>query len=160
MIGLFRGLSLEYRLGAVAFPIVLLLCFSIEGCANSCFVAVLNPGGTVVGGTVSNLPLTCPPPIKKTKVSVFANVTPLYEASSASNRIQGFFLYLGGIELHAKASTLGDTSEWLELFPDLVHRPRQVARGVGYAIQSCRIKVILRRCLRPGMPAASQDSIA
>jgi hypothetical protein len=32
----------------------------------------------------------------------------------------------GEIELHAKAGALGDSSEWLELFPDLEKRPRQV----------------------------------
>jgi hypothetical protein len=126
MIGLFRGLSLKYRLGAVAFLIVPLVCLSTAGCANSCFVAVVNPGGTVIGVTASNLPLVCPPPIKNTSVKVLANVTTLCEACSASNRIQGFFLTLGGIELHAKANGLGDSSEWLELFPDLEKRPRQV----------------------------------
>jgi len=50
---------------------------------------------------------------------VLAKVTTLCDACSASNRIQGFFLTLGGIELHAKANGLGDSSEWLELFPDL-----------------------------------------
>jgi hypothetical protein len=35
-------------------------------------------------------------------------------------------LTLGGIELHAKANGLGDSSQWLELFPDLKKRPRQV----------------------------------
>ena len=116
MIGLFRGFSLKYRLGAVAFLIALLVCLSTAGCANSCFVAVLNPGGTVMVVTASNLPLAYPPPIKKTSVKVLANVTTLYDACSASNRIQGFFLTLGGIELHAKAGALGDSSEWLELF--------------------------------------------
>jgi hypothetical protein len=126
MIGLFRGLSLKYRLGTVAFLIVLLVCLSTAGCANSCFVAVLNPGGTVTGVTASNLPLACPPPIKKTSVKVLAKVTTLCDACSASNRIQSFFLTLGGIELHAKAGALGDSSEWLELFPDLEKLPRQV----------------------------------
>jgi hypothetical protein len=126
MIGFFRGCSLKYRLGAVAFFIVSLMCLSTAGCANSCFVAVLNPGGTVIGVTASNLPLACPPPIKKTSVKVLARVTTLCDACSASNRIQGFFLTLGGIELHAKANGLGDSSEWLELFPDLEKRPRQV----------------------------------
>jgi len=126
MIGLFRGSLLKYRPEAVAFPCVLLLSFLTAGCANSCLVAVINPGGTVIGVTASNLPLACPPPIKKASVKVLANVTTLCEACSASNRIQGLFLTLGGIELHAKASALGDSSEWLELFPDLEKRPRQV----------------------------------
>ena len=126
MIGLFRGPSPKYSLGAVAFLIVPLVCLSMAGCANSCFVAVLNPGGTVIGVTASNLPLACPPPIKKTSVKVLANVTTLCDACSASNRIQRFLLTLGGIELHAKAGALGDSSEWLELFPDLEKRPRQV----------------------------------
>lgn len=126
MIGLFRGLPLRYGLGAVAFPIILLLCFSTAGCANSCFVAVLNPGGTVIGVTASNLPLACPPPIKKATFKVLAKVTTLCEACSPSNRIQGFLLTLGGIELHAKTSVLGHSSEWLELFPDLEKLPRQV----------------------------------
>jgi len=126
MIGLFRGLSLKCKLRAVAFLIVLLVCFSTAGCANSCIVGVLNPGGTVIGVTASNLPLACPPPIKKTSVKVLARVTTLCGACSASNRIQGLFLTLGGIELHAKARALGDSSEWLELFPDLEKRPRQV----------------------------------
>jgi hypothetical protein len=59
-------------------------------------------------------------------VKVLAKVTTLCHACSASNRIQSFFLTLGGIELHAKAGALGDSSEWLELFPDLEKRPRQV----------------------------------
>jgi uncharacterized protein DUF4382 len=126
MIGLFRGLSLKCKLRAVAFLIVLLVCFSTAGCANSCIVAVLNPGGTVIGVTASNLPLACPPPIKKTSVKVLARVTTLCGACSASNRIQGLFLTLVGIELHAKTRALGDTSEWLELFPDLEKRPRQL----------------------------------
>jgi hypothetical protein len=113
MIGLFRGLSLKHRLGAVAFLIVPLVCLSTAGCANSCFVAVVNPGGTVIGVTASNLPLACPPPIKKTSVKVLAKVTTLCDACSASNRIQGLFLTLRGIELHAKANRLGDSSEWL-----------------------------------------------
>jgi hypothetical protein len=126
MIGLFRGLSLKYRLGAVAFLIIPWVCLSPAGCGNSCFVAVLNPGGTVIGVAASNLTLACPPPIKKTSVKVLAKVPTLCDARSASNRIQGFFLTLGGIELHTKAGALGDSSEWLELFPDLEKRPRQV----------------------------------
>jgi hypothetical protein len=126
MISLFRGLSLKYRPGAVASLIALLVCFSTAGCANSCFVAVLNPGGTVIGVTASNLPLACPPPIKKTSIKVLAKVTTLCDACAASNRIQGFFLTMRGIELHAKANGLGASSEWLELFPDLEKRPRQL----------------------------------
>jgi hypothetical protein len=126
MIGLFRGLSLKYRLGAAATLMVLLVCLSTAGCANSCFVAVLSPGGTVIGVTASNLPLACPSPIKKTSVKVLAKVTTLCDVCSAPNRIQGFFLTLGGIELHAKANGLGASSEWVELFPDLEKGPRQV----------------------------------
>jgi len=125
MMWLFGYLRLKCRLGAVIFPIVFLLCFS-TGCANSCFVAVLNPGGTVIVGTASNLPVTCPPTVKNASVKVFASVSAVCDACSASNRIQGFFLSLRGIELHAKASALSDTSEWLELLPDLEERPRQV----------------------------------
>src|ERR1700756_1290144 len=104
MIGLFRGLSLKCRLGAVAFRMVFLVCLSTAGCANNCFVAVSNPGGTVIGVTASKLPLACPPLIRKTSVKVLAKVTTLCDACSASNRIQGFFLTLAGIELHAKAN--------------------------------------------------------
>ena len=75
---------------------------------------------------MSNLPLTCPPLIKKASVKVLANVATLCEACSATNRIQGLFLALRGIELHMKASALGGSSEWVELFPDLEKRPRQV----------------------------------
>jgi hypothetical protein len=57
---------------------------------------------------------------------VLANVTTLCEACLPSNRIQGFFLTLKGIQLRARTSVLDDSSEWLELFPDLEKSHRQV----------------------------------
>ena len=172
MMWLFRDLPLKRWLATLVFPIVSLLCFSTVGCANSCFVAVFNPGGTVISGTASNLPLTCPPTIKKASVKVLANVTSLCEGCSASNRTHGFFLSLRGIELHAKASAFGDTSEWVELFPDLEKRPRQVdlisrapdATASGLLGESAEIpagvydQFRLRLAPNPGEPEAQSST--
>lgn len=118
--------GLKHMVRAAAFPVVLLLSVLQTGCANSCFVAVSNPGGTVIGVSASNLPVGCPPVIKSSNIRVSANIASLCEDCSPSNRTERVVLTLRGVELHAKANSLSSSTEWLELFPEFEENPHQL----------------------------------
>jgi len=100
----------------------LLLCLSLFGCGNSCFVFVSNPGGTIPPTTVPSCQLGTATGTVTLHVSAIA--TPPAGESPAA--IQHIFVTLRGVEATASAVPDDASADWHELAPNLATRPVQL----------------------------------
>ena len=106
------------------FPGVLLicsvLCFLFTGC-NTCVGIVSNPGGSGVV-TVTN-PSTCSVPAVKGNLRPRINLSRALAATPS--RVRHIYVTLRGIQANPNASADDDSGGWIELAPELAHKPLQ-----------------------------------
>jgi hypothetical protein len=108
-----------------------LSCFALfgliglAGCANTCFVGVVNNGSGSLGVAAGN-----PPPVCSTTATGAIRVTalksPACETCTAAARADHVFVTLRGIQLRSDAPNGRDTAEWLEIAPELANEPIQI----------------------------------
>jgi hypothetical protein len=107
------------------FPGVLLVCVALcslcAGC-NTCVGIVSNPGGSGVV-TVTN-PSTCTVPAAKGNLRLRMNLSPALAATPSTAR--HIFVTLRGIQANPDASAEDDSPAWVELSPNLAHKPLQL----------------------------------
>jgi hypothetical protein len=104
----------------------LLLCLSLFGCSNYCFVFVSNPGGSI--STSTSAP-SCQLNSATGTVRVSISASPTASAASAEAvpaKIQHIYVTLRGIEAIASALADDDSPDWRELAPKLATQPVQL----------------------------------
>jgi len=114
-----------YELGNVFCRSAMFGVIVLAGCANTCFVGVVNNGSGSLGVAAGN-----PPPVCSTQatgmVRVSAVKSPVCEACTAAARANHVFVTLRGIQLRANVPEDHDAAEWLEIAPELASEPRQI----------------------------------
>lgn len=113
------------RASQVYFLTTLLLCLSLAGCSNYCFVFISNPGGSPLTG--SNTP-SCQLNTSTGTVGLHVTAAPMPDAQAepAPAAIQHIFVTLRGIEATASAIPNDDSPNWRELAPKLATEPQQL----------------------------------
>jgi hypothetical protein len=95
----------------------------LAGCANTCFIGVVNNGSGSLGVAAGN-----PPPVCSAQATMRVNAvkSPACEACTAAARTEHVFVTLRGIQLRANAPEERDKAGWLEIATELAGEPRQV----------------------------------
>jgi Domain of unknown function (DUF4382) len=94
------------------------LCLLSAGC-NTCIGIVSNPGGVV---TVTN-PSTCSVPVIKGNLRPRISLSP--ELAATPSTLRHIFVTLRGIQANPISFADDDSPGWVELAPDLAHKPLQ-----------------------------------
>jgi len=121
MAGFTSLLSRRFRSWQLALFLAPLFVALLNGCGNSCFLVVSNPGGTG-----NPPPLTCPPTQPKAALEMAVQSAAPCDPCSTWNHVQSIHLELQGMELHPKADPAGESSGWQELIPEFAANPRQL----------------------------------
>ena len=119
----YRGANAPSRTWLLA---ELLLCLSLFGCSNYCFVFVSNPGGSI--STSTNSP-SCQlnTATGTVRVSISASATASAASAEATPaKVQHIYVTLRGIEAIASALADDDSPDWRELAPKLAAQPVQL----------------------------------
>jgi Domain of unknown function (DUF4382) len=109
------------RASRTCFFAALVLCLSLFGCNNYCFVFVSNPGGSISSSTPS-----CQLNSATGTVRVRITASPNASTEATPARIQHIFVTLRGIETIASALADDDSPNWQELAPKLSTQPVQL----------------------------------
>ena len=115
----FRGATKASRRG---FFTAVVLCLSLIGCDNTCFIFVSNPsGGTIAVGTN-----TCS--LNKINGTVRLRLTSsvMPAAGDWSTSVKHIFVTFRGIEANPSATAGEDSPDWQELAPNLATQPVQL----------------------------------
>jgi hypothetical protein len=115
-----------FLLVIVLFLLVITLAFLLSGCGDTCFVFVSNPPNGTIGIAVTDPGAACGISKPKGAVQVVAQVTPLCEACSDSNRVRSVFVTLRGIDLRRSASSGHQAADWQALLPALEEKPLRI----------------------------------
>jgi hypothetical protein len=99
---------------------------SLTGCANTCFLVISNPPNGTISVVAGNPPPACTLAKSKGAIRVVAHANSVCPFCSESNRIQSVLLNLKGIDIHSRANSVHESSDWQELFPRLENQPLQV----------------------------------
>ena len=115
----------------------LLLCLSLTGCGDSCFIFVSNPsGGTLAVGTTS-CSLNNPNGTARPRLTSSVRPTP----ADWPTTVQHIFVTFRGIEANPSAMADDDSPGWQELAPKLATEPIQFDL-LAHNVDSCESNVL------------------
>jgi Domain of unknown function (DUF4382) len=106
---------------------VLLEAVALAACGDWCFSGVINnPNGvTFTSKNASSLPACPSSPIIST-MNVALVKSPICETCTASTQAEHVFVAIKSIQLHSTSPDSADTTEWIDLAPQIRLQPRQI----------------------------------
>lgn len=117
-------------------------CLALTSCGGTCVAGAVNNGtGTVLVSNPSP-PLACPLSTGMGMMNVAVGKPQICEICTSSSRPQHIFVTLNGIQIRSVAPDPSTSSQWLELAPQLLSKPRQIdllSDGPQFLVQSASI---------------------
>lgn len=97
---------------------------ALAGCGDTCFSGFFDNGSGFIINTGN--PPSCPLPKVNGKMRVAALKSPVCETCTAAARVEHIFVTMRGIQLRPSSVVDANSSEWVEIAPDLASKPRQI----------------------------------